>query len=228
MNEKIINRIRKMLALGQDSAASQGERENALRMAHNLLIKYNLDMAQVENHGAGEKREEFRGEFYGRPWALTVSMAVAKLFFCRYYFERSSRRDQVVHCFLGKESNSVTALEMSKYLIASVWKEANKQMRDSGLGAAFRRSFATGAASQINRRVNELIKESTKPQEPTGTALVLASLYQTEESENALAMEKLGVVVKRTNLSSKKSFDPQGFGQGVEFGQSLNLNRQLG
>lgn len=70
MEDKIINRIKKMLALANDAAAAEGERDNAMRMAYNLLAKHNLTMATVEGPTNGEKREQNAAQFYGRPWAL--------------------------------------------------------------------------------------------------------------------------------------------------------------
>jgi len=47
MNSKIIEKIQKLLALGSCTGATDGERDNALRMAHGLLLKHNLSMVKV-------------------------------------------------------------------------------------------------------------------------------------------------------------------------------------
>lgn len=66
---KILGRIRKMLALANNEGASEGERDNALRMAHATLAKYNLDMAEVESSGKPqqEARAIVKKQYYGRP-----------------------------------------------------------------------------------------------------------------------------------------------------------------
>lgn len=63
--DKIINRVKKMMALANDPAASDGERENALRMSYAILAKYNLDMTDVEGKPTGpqEARQSVVGEF---------------------------------------------------------------------------------------------------------------------------------------------------------------------
>jgi len=37
IENKVLERVKKMIALGNDSAATEAERETALRMAYNLL-----------------------------------------------------------------------------------------------------------------------------------------------------------------------------------------------
>jgi hypothetical protein len=57
--EKVLARVKKMMTLATDAGASEGERENALRMAHATLAKYNLTMSEAE--ATGKKSEEARG-----------------------------------------------------------------------------------------------------------------------------------------------------------------------
>ena len=227
MEDKIINRIKKMLALANDAGATEGERDNALRMAYNLLAKHNLTMATVEGHTNEEKREKKAEQFYGRPWALVVAQAVAKLFFCEYFYMRSSTKNHVYHYFVGKESNSVTALEMAKYLVESLRKESNRRMRELGENVTWRRSFATGAANRIRSRVNELKAEASAPAVSTGTSLVLASLYDTEREANQLWLKEAGVSLRTAASRAKNSVDPGAYTRGQRYGDSLNLNRQL-
>ena len=228
MEDKIINRIKKMLALANDAAAAEGERDNAMRMAYNLLAKHNLTMATVEGHTNEEKREQNAAQFYGRPWALTVAQAVAGLFFCQYFYMRSGTRNQVHHYFVGKQSNSVTALEMTKYLVESIKKEANQRMRAEGEGAAYRRSFSMGAANKIWQRVNELKAEATKPKgQTTGTSLVLASLYDTEREANRRFLEGLGIRPRESKGRGKSSVDTDAYHSGQQFGGTLSLSRQV-
>ena len=46
-NEKVLERIKKMLTLGNDAGATEAERETALRMAYNVMAKYNLTIADL-------------------------------------------------------------------------------------------------------------------------------------------------------------------------------------
>jgi len=140
--ERIIDKIRKLLALANNEAATEGERDNALRMAYNLIAKHNLEMSDI--NPKEEKRTDTEEIFYGRPWAKDICKAVAELFFCKYYIQRSSTRNMLHHHFVGKLSNSVTAMELSMFLVSSVRREAGKRARALGMGAEWRRSFSEG------------------------------------------------------------------------------------
>ena len=84
--ENILNKVKKLLALANDSGASEGERDNALRMAHGLLAKHNLDMLDLTRHMQVEGREDYMGAGFSMMWCKYISQSIAKLFFCKYYF----------------------------------------------------------------------------------------------------------------------------------------------
>jgi hypothetical protein len=72
--DKILSRIQKMLALANDLAATEGERDNALRMAYNLMAKHNLDMVTVEARNPTSPvltSRTFRGLGSGPPVSIT-------------------------------------------------------------------------------------------------------------------------------------------------------------
>jgi hypothetical protein len=46
----ILEKVKKLLALANDKGATEGERDNALRMAHGMLAKHNLDMSDLHRH----------------------------------------------------------------------------------------------------------------------------------------------------------------------------------
>jgi hypothetical protein len=125
--EKVLARVKKMMTLANDAGASEGERENALRMAHATLAKYNLTMSEAE--ASGKKAEEARGAEHmtGRdyPWMRTTAHAVAKLFFCEYFYILIGG-GKVKHFFVGRESNVFTAQGMTTYVIDSIDREAQR------------------------------------------------------------------------------------------------------
>lgn len=221
--EKIVNRIKKMMALANDPAASDGERENALRMSYALLAKHNLDMADVQGKPMGpqEARQQQASEFYGRPWAISVAAAVGDLFFCKYYF-RPSGKNKAIHTFTGKESNAQAALDVAESLVRSIYQEATRKMRAADESVAWRRSFATGAMFKIRDRIREM--QSTAPKElATSTALVLVGLRDSEKAANELFLVDQGVTLKMAPSRAKRTVSMDAYAQGKEFGSKLNL-----
>lgn len=233
MNERIIERIRKMLALANDAGATEGERDNAMRMAHATLAKYNLDIAMIEASGTkkakGEERTKEVGTFYGRPWARNVCVSVAKLMFSEYVYVSAKRATDTGHYFIGRHSNAITATELARFVVESILREAKRHERSHGGGWATVRAFAWGAARRIGERVEEIRADAEK--EPVtvptgGTALVLASVYAIEAEQNALAVATYFPTL-RTGRSGKGVYDSDAYGAGKAYGGSISLNPQL-
>lgn len=233
---RILNRIKKMLALANDAGATEGERDNALRMAYATMSKHNFDMAQVDavtgakgtSDAAAEKREQIKKLYSELAWAREVSYAIARLFFCHYYFARvSGNRSKVDHCFLGRTSNAVTASEMSAYIVESIHKEASRFARH--LGGQAHRDFCKGAVEKIVRRCHALRTEAETPvtsKEP-GMALVLKSFYAKEQEANE---QHLAVVLKiktRKAAGGRGATNGDAYRSGQAFGSTVSLNRQV-
>lgn len=226
-DERIINRIRKMLALAKDAGATEGERDNAMRAAHATLAKYNLDLADLEERGQpGERRGAAQAAFYGRPWARQVAFKVAQLFFCQYIYTPAERAKDTKHYFIGKESNSATAIELSKFVIESISKEAKKRARDYGHNGTWTRSFCWGAAMAIKEKVDEIIASSTRIDATPGTAIVLASLYQRESAANRELFDQL-FPSRTAGRAGKSTVDSAGRAAGTSYGRTISLHRQI-
>lgn len=227
--DKILSRVRKMLNLANDAAASQGERDNAIRMAHALLAKHGLDIAAAEAAGQAEEegREQHTNETRDQPWARSVSHAIASLFFCRYYYARTAARGKVRHHFIGRISNATTASELAAFVVASIMREANREWKKQADPGPWWTSFCKGAADRVRERCEELRKaaEQPKPAVP-GTALVLADYYRQEHAKNTQFLEAAGI-----HLRTKRTFTKQageGYGAGRAYGDKVSLNRQIG
>lgn len=221
---KVLDRVKKMLALANDAGASEGERDNAMRMAHATLAKYNLSMAEAETHEgtAAEKRILGSLKIKSAPWQRTIAHGVAQLFFCEFFFYSTS------FVFVGRESNSITASELTKYLLRSVESEGNAYQRRMGPGTI--RSFCKGAANRIYWRCDELRKAADKMEgtpASNGTALVLASVYDREKQQNELMLENMGIKL-RTKKTGQRDSDWSAYNSGREYGDKVGLHRQVG
>lgn len=226
--EWVLERVRKLLNLGQNSGATEGERDNAMRMAHSLLAKYNLDMAELklDTGEEAEDRKIIRSPFYGRPWARQVARNVARLFFCGYIYMPATKATDTVHFFVGKESNAITACEMSAYLVTSIRREGRAK-NPTGENV-WLRSFCVGAAVRIEERVGEIIEAAAKQNQrsSSGTSLVLASIYQTEQAANIVLLDST-FKKKQKGRSGKSDGLTDAYNDGREYGNRVGLNRQV-
>lgn len=227
--DRVLARVKKMMALANDAAASEGERDNALRMAHATLAKYNLTMAQAD--AAGTKPEEMRTqggvELREHPWMRTVAAAVGKLFFCHFFYTNYGK-NRYSYTFIGKESNVYTAQEMLKYIIKSIDTEGKrwaKEQTGNASGSDWR-SFCKGAAHKVYRRCVELQEAATQAPSVPGTALVLASVYESERLANLAYLAKTGVKL-RTAANRERAALGSAYAAGREYGSKIGLNNQI-
>lgn len=232
MNEKIIAKVRKLLAVANGSAAGgEHERDTAMRMALKLLAAHNMSMASVAD-APQEGRISETDMYHSTPWMGWVGNAMAKLFFCHMFTTKVHGKNKKVFTFVGLESNVATAKEMTAYLIKSITKESAVAMAKYGQGETFGNSFRKGAADRIYSRCEKLRQEAEAESDAanmgTGTALVLSSLYKTQALANvAHIKEVMGIDLKET-VATTRNNDALGTMVGKQFGDRVNLNRQLG
>lgn len=228
--EKALDRIKLLLATGTDERANESEREIAMRMALKLLAAHNLEMADTMTTVTKEKRDTETMEQYTCPWRRTVAGAIARMFFCNYFYQGIPGKQKTLYTFVGLESNAKTAVEMTKYLIASITKEGLKKKRELKANAAFETSFFNAAAARISQRCIQMQREAEMENTPQSgsTALALVNVYEQEREANVkFIAEELGIKL-RVKATSLKSLDSQGTRMGDEFGKNVSLSNQIG
>lgn len=128
--QEIIQKIRKLYTLAGNEAATEGETSNALLMAQKLLIKYNIDQAELYTGQALSEGIVAVKASYTFPriaqWIHSLGFAVADAFQCQYYlsktFAKSYRSDTIpAHerrsfYFFGREANAEIAAATFDYL----------------------------------------------------------------------------------------------------------------
>lgn len=224
--ERILDKVKKLLALANNAGATEGERDNALRMAHNMLAKHNLAMRDLEEHEQQEGREEVKSETFGMQWCRAIARDMANLFFCKTYLGGKLNATRMTYYFVGKESNAVTAQLMTEYLINNILKECRKRYGHNL--APESRSFALGAADVINNRVYHMMK-SNAPVEgvSAANALVIHELYKSEaEANEAFIAKNVGKLVKY-GKSSNAGVNSAHYNAGGAYGSTINLNTQI-
>lgn len=223
VENKVLERVKKMIALGKDAGASEAERETALRMAYNLLAKYNLSMSDLPEDDSNEARERQDVVISADRWARSLAQAVAKLFFCKYFYMRTGTSGKDKHCFVGRQSNVITARYMSEFLIKSVKREASRRYKSPTTPQG--RSFCVGTVDSVRKRVEEMIKQDTES--TPGTALVLVSLHQREAEANEKWLNGTGVSLIRAKARVDNSLRAGAFYDGREYGKTVSLNQQV-
>ena len=222
----VLEKIKKLIKLATNSGATEGERDNAMRMAHNLLAKHNLTEEDLSDE---ELRQiiELKSSYIINKWVRILGNSIAKLYFCKYYYSNGSIKK--AHNFIGKTSNATTASMMTEYLVKSIRKEANGMSKTYNLDNAYITAFCMAAAVAIANRVQGIVEQSANEQITTGngTSVVLASFYKTEEEQNAAYLSGQGVTTV-TAKSKNVKYNRNGLSDGKAFGNTVSLNNQVG
>lgn len=223
IENKVLERVKKMIALGNDAAATEAERETALRMAYNLLAKYNLSLSDLPEDSSNEARERQDVVISADRWARSLAQAVAKLFFCKYFYSQTGTSGKDKHCFVGRQSNVITARYMSEFLIKSVKRESTSRYKSPT--SPHGRSFCVGTVDSIRKRVEEMVKQDTES--TPGTALVLVTLHQREADANSKWLEQEGLSLTTSKARADNSLRVGAFYDGREYGKTVSLNQQV-
>lgn len=146
--DKVIARIAKLFARSAHAGANRGgateaEAETAMRLAQELMAKYNLDMAAIETavrpdaQGAAQRTREEISSRTRYEWQRQLARYVAEAHFC-YHLVRTDKtwqdgrenadngwihgkyRKKATHVFVGRKANVITAQMMFHYLVDTI------------------------------------------------------------------------------------------------------------
>lgn len=231
VSEKVMDKIRKLLAHAKDNAAGgEHERDTAMRMALKLLAKHNLEMKDVQDMEDKEDRDEVHYEEFPDPFRKFIANAIAELYFCQFYHTKVAGKQKNNFHFVGLESNCYAAKEISAFVIRSVYTESQKQQNTVGGGVhGYGTTFRNAAAQRIRERCTEMRKAEESEQETvsTGTALVLANIYEQEAQANSNFIEKVLEVKLKTTKHRLSNKSAKANAEGREFGDKVNLSSKL-
>jgi hypothetical protein len=193
--DSILSKVQKLLALAGNNP-SEAEAAAAMERAQELLAKYNLTMAQldesVKSKGgsvAEAKRTKEKVErsamfkFQRAIWA-----ALAETNFCVYWSQKVFHSSGIYsthhHYLIGREENVVTVKVMGEYLEKTINRLCPyKSGKDVHL-------WKEGCAERICERLRAKRREMERANQPTATsdstAVVLASVYTNEDHANHL------------------------------------------
>lgn len=224
-DEKILEKVRKLLAMANHENANETERETAMRQAHALLTKHGLDMAAVNQHEREklDPRGEFKHEDWSIPWTRSVRAAIAKLFMCKYVYGDKINGTRCWHYYIGRESNATTAEYMSVFVVGSILKEGRARYGHNL--APETRAFGEGAAHRLWQRVEEMIAAKVdEVQVSDGKGLALIDLRKSEHDENEFFVKDWNLT---KSVSRNTRLDARAFNAGKAHANTIGLNVQV-
>lgn len=207
--DKVILRIRRMLALANDKRGNENEAANAASMAQAMIAEYGLSLAQLETGAAdategGKRAKNSHDRSAMYKYQRDLMTAVANVHFCRYWIEEvhtlssGKMRNVKRHVLLGRTINIEAAKIVYDYLIDTMdrllpWQGTEKRGKQALLwleGCSFRLAERLAdkrrqmeAESQAKKR-EEDIRAKHPGAATVSNALVLADAYSSEDDLN--------------------------------------------
>ena len=201
---RIIERVKKLLAVAQDNP-SQGEAENAMLKAQELLALHRMTMEDVEQKPQGVERVTVYAASRSARWREILGVAIADNFRCFCYLSRSSRRCLSQIMFAGYPEDVDVARAVFQFacaVAAGLTKE-----RKLVAAAAEKNNFLNGFAEGV---WNALESQKETKAEEWGLVLVL-------DPELAQARDDMKSAKVRRKEPDKDSSYAQGFFEGLKF-----------
>lgn len=228
-NSKLIDRMKKLLAMSQDKG-SENEAMLAAKRLHIMLAKHNISMTELDNNEETVDSDSI--ELNSRPWVRTVSHYVAKLYFCKVYYQTHSNT-KASYFFIGTEANRTFALHIFKLIVSTIIREANAESRAvyGKNNCSFVNSFWKGAKYRIGCRCEELIQMAKEGslQDEDGTNLpALLSTYEMMDIGNEEFLNSQDDLdLKKDTRKQKGANNHEGFQRGKAAGDRVQLSRTL-
>lgn len=238
-NEKILDRVRKLLAMAADSA-SPAEAAIAAGRARKLMDQHQIgldDLKEANGFGFKPAGGEYR---YMPEWQSVLSVGIAHMndVKCvkqhKWQSSNSSYSYQLV--FQGYESDVACAVAMYDYLVQTVKRLCANYISDLGytkyparIGDPYKRA----AAGELQSRLKAMAKEREQdvtlqmkqiPGQPSapGTSLVIFKMAQVEAEFGKMEEGRAKAVKVRGNDTL------DAMTKGRLDAQKISLNRQLG
>lgn len=226
--DNMIKKIEALLAKANNTACTEEEAQAFNAKAHELMVKYNISRATLQEAGKKVERGHMTLEVQRRPWSESVLMGITKLYYCTWY-STSKGRSHVI-TIVGEKQN----LAMCHAIAVMVLRSIQQAARLNGGG----RSFMTGAGSEVYRRCAEMYAAahsstlvSASPAPGLITRAQSGALVALDTQERTENREYLASILK-VNLKPARSTGPQirdinSYRDGVAHGKTVQLRRNL-
>ena len=218
MNEKIISRINKLMAL--TSSSNKNESEKAAEMAFKLMEENNISMSDLNASNIKEELGEVGVSNVDSKsritfWEKQLGYVIATYFDSINFI--TTRHHPTIYGryvrsmgFIGHESNRITCEIMYEWLRKTIKRESRKKFSDY----AQRQSFCVGVVYSLKEKYLKEKQNETK----TETGLVI--------------YDEVKQFFDNMNMKNDKAKCPalgsESFNAGKTMGSELSLNRQFG
>lgn len=242
IDKRVLERIEKMLRLAANSAATPGEAATAAAMAANLMRKHNIDSAdsiraalETDDDAVieGWIKHDFDNVSSRYPtWLNIMTTTAARYFDCHVRMIPTGKRSPSGQLYtslklFGYRADVVTAVWTIAYLVDTInrladeyWAGLSSYDREGmSSGAVAKKSFRTGAAAAISKKLREEIEARDLERRGASSerGLVVIKDAKLEEKFGSFGYKHMDV----------NTGDHRAFNRGVEAGRNVSINKPI-
>lgn len=223
--EALLRKVRAMLAMAQGTTNTE-EAFAFLNKAQAWLVEHNISEAELSS---ADHEFVIHDAPAATDWEQRINLAVARLYFCRYFVVRI--REQNVHSFCGEEHNVRVAQSMADYILGFVRKAVlpGAKARAGEEARLYEISFLHQSSVTVADRIRRRILASLRGHATSnGTTLpaLMDAYTQSQQQIDDFLKQQFGVGAGQA--LSVERHDPQGLEDGDAAGNAVGLDTQVG
>jgi len=224
--DKMIEKVRALLALAEDDGATEAEATLAAERAQEMMLKYGIDLAQVAMSSDQAEKVGADAAFFTcdvKPWSVRLATGVAASVGGKIVIRENHRWDgRTQHggfTFICPSGTVDVVTELFSWLhiqLSLMSTTAMKNREETWVhGRQWRRSWLEGAANRIDARLHQKYREAQQAPD-TGSALVL--MRDAVKDKQAEMFPKLS-----TYSPGRRQVHGPAYLRGSEAGGNMNL-----
>lgn len=226
MNNELIEKIKKLLALSE--SANEHEAELALQKASELAIKHNIELASVRSYNLTEEDINSINVTVGKrsPIVNRYVTSILKNHFQVEIIKLGSREHGFSYIFVGTPTNNQIAKFVFDFLTPEFTRRWNKYSNNDYTETKERASFYVGLYTGLNQKLRDQKKKTEDTIDPSiKNNYSVMIVNQTEKLNKAVA--KMFPKLQYTKNYTKTTVYHNALSEGIKQGKEININSQL-
>jgi hypothetical protein len=215
MDNKIISKVKKLLALAKDNP-NDNEADTAMLMVQELLAKYNISMSDIDSSDDENEKnviEESVTKFTRTPWwKKELAVIIAENFKCKTFLSVGQGKTKIV--FLGLEMDVIIAKDVFQYAEIVIDRLAksyvNKIYREGKSTKGVRNEFIWGFLKGLRDKFREQVEKND-----WGLILVTDALVEKAFADKNLRKGSNSGIAP--NFSGDLNARQEGYSEGQKF-----------
>lgn len=217
MNDKIILRIKKLLALSESS--NESESKVALLKAQELLVKHKLSIKEVKEfkqYNSNIKEQISNISFTKAKWKAKLAKIIAENFGCYYYF-RTRRTHKIV--FFGREEDILVCNIVLEYAVDCINSKVRKLRYDYNKKGYSTRGLENDYALGFIEGLDYMFEEQKRKNQEWG--LVIQKDPEVVDAHNQIKFAK--------TINTNTSFEgfSEVYSEGCKDGENFSISDKI-